>query len=331
MLSLGFNLRSEAILQTLTLDVLKSNEIEGQVLNPEQVRSSVARRLGVDIAGMVRSDRNVEGVVDMMMDATQNFDKKLTKTRLFAWHSALFPTGYSGVMKITVGKWRNGKKGPMQVVSGPIGKERVHYEAPGAELLETQMKTFIDWFNKEDHADPVLKAAIAHFWFVTIHPFEDGNGRMARAIADMQLARAEGNSQRFYSMSAQIQRERNAYYDILETTQKGSLDISPWIEWFLKCLDRSLESSEQTLSDVMLKSRFWDTYSSTRFNSRQQVMLNKLLDGFEGKLVSSKWAKITKCSPDTALRDIQELMDMGILLKDTAGGRSTSYSLSPLP
>jgi Fic family protein len=331
MLGLGFDLRSEAMLQTLTTDVLKSNEIEGEVLSHDQVRSSVARRLGIDIAGLVRSGRHVEGVVEMMLDATQNFDKKLTKGRLFGWHSALFPSAHSGILKISAGKWRSDKRGPMQVVSGPAGREHVHFEAPPASVLEEQMMEFLKWFNKEIPIDPVLKAAIAHFWFVTIHPFEDGNGRMARAITDMLLARAEDSSQRFYSMSAQILRERIAYYDILESTQKGSLDISAWIEWFLKCLGRSVESSEQTLADIMLKAGFWEAHASTSFNARQQLMLNKLLDGFEGKLVSSKWARITKCSPDTALRDIQELMDLGILLKDGAGGRSTSYSLAPLP
>jgi Fic family protein len=325
--ALGFNLRSDAILQTLTLDVLKSNEIEGEILNSDQVRSSVARRLGMEIAGLVPSDRHVEGVVDMVLDATQNFNDVLTKERLFGWHSALFPTGHSGIYKIKVADWRDNEKGPMQVVSGPIGRERVHYEAPEADLLEMEMDRFMKWFNEEMNIDPVIKAAIAHLWFVTIHPFDDGNGRIARAIADMQLARAEGSPQRFYSMSAQIQRERNAYYDILEHTQKGTMDISDWLHWFLDCLGRALEATDETLGGVMQKARFWDMHADKQFNARQQLMLNKLLDGFEGKLVSSKWAKIAKCSPDTALRDIQELIEMGILEKNQAGGRSTSYTL----
>jgi len=325
---LGFGLRSEAVLQTLTLDILKSSEIEVQLLNPEQVRSSIARRLGMDIAGLVPSDRDVEGVVEMMLDATQNFEKKLTKTRLFDWHAALFPTGRSGMYKITVGAWRKGDKGPMQVVSGAIGKEKVHFEAPEADLLDEEMKGFIQWFNSAAKLDPVLKAAIAHLWFVTIHPFDDGNGRIARAIADMQLARADGNEQRFYSMSAQIQKERNAYYDILERTQKSNLDITSWLEWFLNCLDRALESTEATLSAVMQKAKFWETVSEIRLNERQKLMLNKLLNGFTGKLTTSKWGKIAKCSHDTALRDIADLIEKGILVKEEGGGRSTSYQLA---
>lgn len=324
---LGFGLRSEAVLQTLTLDVIKSNEIEGEHLNPEQVRSSIARRLGMDIAGLVPSDRNVEGVVEMMLDATQNFETKLTKSRLFDWHASLFPTGRSGMHKITIGKWRKGDKGPMQVVSGAMGKEKVHFEAPEADLLEKEMAKFITWFNGKDKTDPVLKAAIAHLWFVTIHPFDDGNGRIARAIADMQLARADENSQRFYSLSAQIQKERKGYYDILEKTQKGTLNITDWLEWFLNCLGRALEATEETLSVVLQKARFWETHAETLLNERQKLMLNKLLNGFTGKLTTSKWAKIAKCSHDTALRDITDLIEKGILAKEEGGGRSTSYQL----
>jgi len=337
--SLGFPLRSEAILQTLTLDVLKSSEIEGEILNPAQVRSSIARRLGMDIAGLISSDRHVDGVVEMMLDATQKFNKTLTKDRLFGWHASLFPTGRSGMQKIVVGSWRDDKLGPMQVVSGPIGRQKVHFEAPQAARLNTEMKSFMAWFNgsttlttgQEAGIDPVLKAAIAHLWFVTIHPFDDGNGRIARAITDMQLARADGSAQRFYSMSVQIRQERNAYYNVLEKTQKSSdMDITVWIEWFLSCLDRALDTTEKTLSGVFKKARFWEAHPEGSLNKRQIMMINKLFDGFEGKLTSSKWAKMTKCSQDTALRDILELIEKKILSKDDAGGRSTSYLLRDL-
>jgi Fic family protein len=324
---LGFSLREEAILETLTLDVIKTSEIEGELLNTDQVRSSIARRLGMEISGLVPSDRNVDGVVEMMLDATQNFKSLLSEDRLFGWHAALFPTGRSGMHKITVGGWRTEDNGPMQVVSGAMGRERVHFEAPESNVLGKEMEQFIQWFNAIKNIDPVLKASIAHFWFVTIHPFDDGNGRIARAIADMQLARADGASQRFYSMSAQIRLERNAYYDILESSQKSTLDITEWLEWFLSCLGRALESTEATLKHVLHKTRFWDTHHNTELNNRQRLLLNKLLDGFDGKLNTSKWAKIAKCSTDTALRDIQDLMDKGILEKDDAGGRSTSYQL----
>lgn len=326
---LGFDLQAEATLQTLTLDVLKSSEIEGELLDREQVRSSIARRLGMDIAGLVPADRHVEGVVEMMLDATQNYTGELTDERLFGWHAALFPTGRSGMHKIVVGAWRNNTKDdPMQVVSGPMGKERVHYEAPGADVLDREMKRFCDWFNKECSIDPVVKAAVAHLWFVTIHPFDDGNGRMARAIADMQLARADGTPQRFYSMSAQIRKERAAYYTVLEETQKGSLDITRWLEWFLGCLDRAIAATDETLAGVLKKARFWDRHAESSLNHRQVLLLNKLLNGFEGKLTSSKWAKIAKCSQDTALRDIQNLVDRNILVKESSGGRSTSYILA---
>lgn len=326
--ALGFSLRDEAILQTLTLDVLKSNEIEGEILNPEQVRSSIARRLGMPVAGLVPSDRNVEGVVEMMLDATQKFDTELTDERLFNWHAALFPTGRSGMYKITVGDWRKGGNGPMRVVSGPMGHERVHFEAPDSLVLEKEMKTFLEWFNNKMDIDPVLKAAISHLWFVTIHPFDDGNGRIARAITDMQLARADKSSQRFYSMSAQIQHERKMYYDILESTQKSDdLDITEWIEWFIACLDRALDATQEVLATVFKKAHFWDNNFNKAINERQRLMLNKLLDGFTGKLTSSKWAKIAKCSHDTALRDIQSLIKQEILMKDESGGRSTGYLL----
>ena len=324
---LGFRLREEATLETLTLDVIKSSEIEGEKLPVDQVRSSIARRLGIEIAGEVSINRNVEGVVEMMLDATQQHDMLLTDERLFGWHASLFPTGRSGMYKIQVGRWRDDARGPMQVVSGAIGREQIHYEAPEAGRLDVEMNTFLEWFNKGISIDPVLKAAIAHLWFVTIHPFDDGNGRIARAIADLQLARADGSQQRFYSMSAQIQRERNAYYDILEKTQKGDLDITNWLLWFLDCLDRAISLSEENLSGVTQKAKFWEIHQAISMNDRQRKMLNKLIDGFDGNLTSSKWAKIAKCSPDTALRDIQDLIEKGILEKEEGGGRSTSYRI----
>jgi Fic family protein len=329
--SLGFPLRSEAVLQTLTLDVLKSSEIEGEMLDPAQVRSSIARRLGMDIAGLIFSDRHVDGVVEMMLDATQQFNKPLTRDRLFGWHACLFPGGLSGMQKIVVGAWRNDKHGPMQVVSGPLGRSRIHYQAPDALRLNTEMRSFISWFNQETGLDPVLKAAISHLWFVTIHPFEDGNGRIARAITDMQLARADGSPQRFYSMSVQIRQERSVYYDVLEKIQKNAdMDITVWMEWFLACLSRAIGATEHTLSGVLKKARFWEAHTESSFNDRQIKLINKLFDGFEGKLTSSKWAKIAKCSHDTAFRDIFDLIEKQILVKDASGGRSTCYLLKDI-
>jgi len=330
MQALGFQLREEAVLETLTEDVLKSSEIEGEILDKDQVRSSIARRLGLNVGALTPADREVEGVVEMMLDATQNYNTPLTEERLFAWHAALFPTGRSGMRRITVGAWRDDREGPMQVVSGPVGRERVHYQAPAAKRVAREMKAFLKWFNGHDDLDPVLKAALAHLWFVTIHPFDDGNGRIARAISDMVLARSEQSSQRFYSMSAQIRKERNAYYDILEATQKGDLDITPWFQWFLGCLDRAFDGAENILASVLKKVRFWETHARESFNDRQCNVLNRLLDGLEGKLTSSKWAKLTKTSQDTALRDIDDLLKRGILTKDAGGGRSTSYSLSEI-
>jgi Fic family protein len=324
---LGFALRNETTLQTITLDVLKSTEIEGELLNPDQVRSSIARKLGMDIAGLVPADRNVDGVVEMMLDATQQYHKPLTKGRLFDWHAALFLTGRSGMYKIIVGDWRDNEKGPMQVVSGAMSKERVHYEAPDAKRLEKEMTLFLKWFNAKDTMDAVIKSAMAHLWFVTIHPFDDGNGPIARAIADMQLVKADGDQQRFYSMSAQIRVERKAYYDILEKIQRGSLDITEWLLWYLKCLDKALNTTDNVLKGVLNKTKFWDTHAKTPINERQRMMINKLFDGLDGKLNSSKWAKMTKCSADTALRDIQDLIQKDILQKDSAGGRSTNYDL----
>lgn len=322
--SLGFKFQEEALLSTLTLDVLKSNEIEGEVLNKDQVRSSIARRLGLAVSGLVDIPRNVDGVVEMMLDATQHYMKPLTTERVFGWHAALFPTGYSGMYKIEAGKYRSGD---MQVVSGAMGKERVHYEAPKADVLEVEMKRFLNWFNNESETDPVLKAAIAHLWFVTIHPFDDGNGRIARTITDMQLARSDGSPQRFYSMSNQILTERKRYYNLLEQTQRGDGDITAWLEWFLSCLENALVNSRVILESVLAKAKFWERHSQMSLNDRQRLMLNKLLDDFEGKLTSSKWAKIARCSQDTAIRDIQDLINKGILRKEAEGGRSTNYEL----
>lgn len=328
MRGLGFDLQQEAVLETLTEEVLKSSEIEGEILDRGQVRSSLARKLGMEIAGLLPADRDVEGVVAMMLDATQNYKAPLTAERLFGWHAALFPAGRSGMRKIVVGAWRNDKQGPMQVVvSGSFGHEKVQYQAPAAELLDDETNAFLDWFNREESLDQVIKAAVAHLWFVTIHPFDDGNGRIARAIADMALARSEGAPQRFYSMSAQIRLERHAYYSILEKTQKGDLDITPWLQWFLACLGRAFGRTEKILSSVLHKAEFWRKHSSATFNDRQRDMINRLLDGFLGKLTTSRWSKVEKCSTDTALRDINDLVDRGILQKDPGGGRSTSYSL----
>jgi len=323
----GFKIKEEAILKTLTLDVTKSSEIEGEILNPEQVRSSIARRLGLDVAGLIPTNRYIEGVVEMMLDATQNYKNPLTEDRLFGWQSALFPTGRSGIFKIKVGNWRNDEKGPMQVISGASGREKVHYEAPEAERLPVEMTQFLQWFNSSQEIDAVIKAGVAHLWFVTIHPFEDGNGRITRAITDMQLARADGSEQRFYSMSAQIEQEKRSYYDILEKTQKGSLDITQWLLWFLECLDRSMDSTDQIVEKVQTKDRFWKVHEGVPLNGRQLKMINLLLEDFYGTLNVSKWAKINQCSTDTALRDIQDLVKKNILEQETAGGRSTSYRI----
>lgn len=326
--ALGFELRSEAHLHTLTEDVMKSSEIEGERLERDQVRSSIARRLGMDIGGIVPADRDVEGVVEMMLDATGNYAEPLTEERLFAWHAALFPTGRSGMRKIRVGDWRDDSDGPMQVVSGPTGREQVHYQAPPAARLPEEMANFLSWFEQQGEADPLLTAGLVHLWFVTIHPFDDGNGRIARAIADMALARSENNSQRFYSMSAQIRRDRNDYYTMLEETQKGGLDVTRWQEWFLGCLLRAVEGSQEMLGSILLKARFWEHLAREPLNERQIKVLNRLLDGFVGKLTTSKWAKLAKCSQDSAYRDILNLVELGALQKDPGGGRSTSYSLN---
>jgi Fic family protein len=324
---LGFDLRSEAHLRTLTEDVVKSSEIEGERLDPEQVRSSIARRLGMDIGGLFPADRDVEGVVEMMLDATGNYALPLTEERLFAWHASLFPTGRSRMTRIRVGQWRDDRDGPMQVVSGPIGREKVHYQAPPADHVPDEMARFLHWFEQPGDTDPLLFAGLAHLWFVTIHPFDDGNGRIARAIADMVLARSEKTGRRFYSLSAQIRKERKAYYDMLEWTQKGDLDVTRWQDWFLNCLFRAIEGAQETLSQILQKARFWEHFAKEPLNERQIKVLKRLLDGFEGKLTTSKWAKIAKCSQDTAYRDILDLIERGAMRKDPAGGRSTSYSL----
>lgn len=325
MSALGFSIKEETILSTLTLDVLKSSEIEGEFLNHEQVRSSIARRLGLEHAGVKHVDRNVEGVVEMMLDATQRYDKVLDHERIFGWHAALFPTGWSGIHRIDTGCYRDGE---MQIVSGPMGKEKIHFQAPSAKVVKKEMNVFLDWFNKETEVDGVLKAAIAHFWFIIIHPFDDGNGRIARAISDMLLARSEESSQRFYSLSSQILTEKKKYYEILQKVQHSSGDITDWLEWFLNCLYKALEETEETLKRVLIKADFWDKHKETVLNSRQRLILNKLFDGFDGKLKSSKWAKITKCSADTALRDIKDLIEKGILKQEESGGRSTNYELT---
>lgn len=326
MQNLGFSFRRETELKTLTEDVLKTSEIEGEKLSSAQVRSSVARRLGMDVGGLQTVDRNVEGVVEMMLDATQNFKERLTQERLFGWHAALFPAARSGMRSIKVGTWRTDDSGPMQVVSGPLGREHIHYEAPSAERLPQEMSTFLDWFEGENERDWIVKAGLAHLWFVTIHPFEDGNGRIARAIADMALARSENRPERFYSMSAQIRQERNNYYEILEQTQKGTLDVTLWMEWFLGCLERAIKGAEVTVAAVERRGRFWESIATLKLNERQQRVLGLLLDDFEGNLTTSKWAKLTKSSQDTAARDILDLVNRGVLKRNPGGGRATSYS-----
>jgi Fic family protein len=327
--ALGFKVREEAVLRTLTDDVVKSSEIEGEKLDAHQVRSSVARRLGMDIGGLKPADRHVEGVVEMMLDATQRYEQPLTQERLFEWHASLFPTGRSGMHPIKVVAWRDDSAAPMQVVSGPVGRERVHFEAPAAARLDHEMRQFLEWFNSDTTMEPVLKASQAHLWFVTIHPFDDGNGRIARAIAAMALARSEGSSQRFYSMSAQFRDERGDYYRILEQAQQGTLDITPWMDWFLGCLTRAIEGAQTALSGVIAKARYWEKLRDVPLNERQRLVINRLLEGFEGKLTTSKWATLTKSSQDTALRDVQQLVERGVLVRNPSGGRSTSYSLAP--
>jgi Fic family protein len=323
--SLGFSSKEEKNLEMLTLDVIKSSEIEGEQLNYDQVRSSIARQLGINTAGLVASPRSVDGVVEMLLDATQKYSAPLTAERLFGWHAALFPTGYSGMYKIEVGKYRNEE---MQVVSGAMGKERIHYEALPAKEVESEMEKFLLWMNDDRVVmDEVLKAAIAHFWFIIIHPFDDGNGRIARAISDLLLARSENSKQRFYSLSNQIQQEKQAYYDTLKTVQHSDGDITQWLVWFLNCLKGALLESEKGMQNIIRKAEFWEQHKTTPINERQRLMINRLFDDFFGKLTSSKWAKMTKTSTDTALRDIKDLINKGILQQDEAGGRSAGYRL----
>ena len=330
MSGLGMAQRQQATLQVLTQEVIKTSEIEGERLSLLAVRSSIARRLGLDISALAPADRHVEGVVDMVLDATGHFDKPLTDERLFGWHAALVPTGFSGMTRIRTGAWRDDATGPMQVVSGPPRRQKVHFQAPPAKTLAKQTKSFLQWFNKDDSpGDPLIEAGLAHLWLVTLHPFDDGNGRIARAVGDMALARAEGTDQRFYSLSAQIQRERKLYYDQLEATQKGSMDVTAWLTWFLGCLLRAVEGADDILGAVLGKADFWKVWAETPMNDRQIKLVNRLLDGFEGKLTTAKWAAIAKCSTDTALRDISDLLARGVLRKLEGGGRSTGYELSP--
>ena len=323
----GLALRDQASLAALTEDVVKTSEIEGEALNVESVRSSIARRLGVDMGAVAVVDRHVEGVVEMVLDATSRSAAPLMADRLFGWHAALFTTGYSGISKIAIGQWRNDSDGPMQVVSGSIGRRKVHFQAPPASALPAEMATLLAWANAETSDPALVKAGLAHLWLVTVHPFDDGNGRIARAVGDLFLARADGSPQRFYSLSAQIQRERKDYYDVLEGTQKGTLDVTGWLSWFLDTFGRAITSAQGTLDAVLIKARHWQRWAGTPLNERQVKLLNRLLDGFEGKLTCSKWAAIAKCSPDTALRDIVQLMDLGVLKKSPGGGRSTGYEL----
>jgi Fic family protein len=332
MKNLGFNLKQEASLNILTHDVVKSSAIEGEHLSNEAVRSSIARRLGLEIAGLIPTSRHVDGIVEMMLDATQQYTKPLTKERLFHWHAALFPTGHSGMHPITVGHWRSQKAGPMQVVSGPIGRETVHFEAPHAQRLEQEMPQFLTWFESINDIDPLLKAGIAHLWFVTIHPFEDGNGRIGRAIADMALARADGIPDRFYSLSTQIEIQRKDYYNQLERQQHSTSDITPWLTWFLACLSDALNNAQKTLDKVLLKAQLWDKINQQQqpINARQKKIINRMLEAnFQGYINTSKYAKLAKCSTDTALRDIQDLKANGIFIQNPGGGRSTSYRLPP--
>jgi Fic family protein len=330
-LALGFHQANEAVLEALTDEVQKSSEIEGEHLDRLQVRSSVARRLGIDVGALTPIDRRVEGVVEMTLDATQNYAAPLTAERLFAWHAAMFPTGWSSLHRIQTGAWRDDANGPMQVVSGAVGRERVHFQAPSASRLETEMEAFLTWFNGGDDLDPVLRSGLSHLWFVTIHPFDDGNGRIARAVADMGLARSESSGMRFYSMSAQIRKERKAYYDILESTQNVGMDVTAWMSWFLGCLDRAIRGAEEVIEGAYAKKRFWESLPDGAVNERQRLVLNRFMDKFDGSLTNRKWAAIAKCSPDTALRDIQDLLRKGILRKCEAKGRSSSYSLAEGP
>lgn len=325
---LGLGLRDHARVDSLADEVIKTSAIEGERLDADTVRSSVARRLGVDIGALAPVDRDVEGVVDLVLDATTRFEAPLTLERLFGWHAALFPTGHSGAARITVGALRDDAHGPMQVVSGPVHRQRVHFEAPPAERLADELTIFLDWVNGDGPEQPLIKAGLAHLWFVTLHPFDDGNGRVGRAIGDMLLARAEGSAQRFYSLSAQIQRERSGYYAALERAQRGTLDATAWLAWFLETLHQAVASSHTALEGILFKAHFWQRWGAVPMNDRQVKLLNRLLDGFEGNMTTGKWAAIARCSPDTALRDIQALVTLGVLRQTGGGGRSTGYTLN---
>lgn len=327
MAGVGLAQRDQATLRALTQEVVTTSAIEGESLDLDAVRSSIARRLGVDIGALAPSDRHVDGVVDMVLDATQRFAEPLTAERLFGWHAALFPTGYSGRLRIRTGTWRDDAAGPMQVVSGPVGREKVHYEAPPATALDAETAAFLQWFNAPQAGDPVVHAGLAHLWLVTLHPFDDGNGRISRAVGDMALARAEGSAQRFYSLSAQLQRERKRYYEQLEATQRGPLDITPWLAWFLGCLLRAVQGADGLVADVLAKAQFWQRWADVPMNARQTLVLNRVLDGMEGKLSNAKWAAVAKCSSDTALRDINDLLGKCVLVRVEGGGRNVAYAL----
>lgn len=328
MSNMGFDMQETADLQIQTANIIKSSEIEGEKLNPQEVRSSIAKRLGLNVAGQINVKRSIDGIVEMHLDAIKDYEQPLTKQRLCAWHALLFPEGYSGMRKIQAGKFRTDAEGPMQVVSGGYGHETIHFQAPAADLLKSNIKDFLHWFNGKPNEDLLIMAAIAHLWFVTLHPFDDGNGRIARCIADIMLARSDKQHNRYYSMSTQIQLERKEYYDILEATQKGSLDITAWLLWFLNCLNRSIINADDALKFILNKAKFWEQHASQQLNHRQIKTINLLFDGFSGKLTSSKWAKINKCSQDTAARDIQDLINKHILIKSEEGGRSTNYILA---
>lgn len=326
--TLGFELNIEAQLNAVTLEVIKTSEIEGETLNNEQVRSSVARHLGIDAANITPSTREIDALVEMMLEASFHYKKPLLLVDLLAWHRALFPEGYSGLYNIKSGELRDDSKGAMQVVSGAYGREQVHFVAPKAERLALELDNFLLWYNKQqDDLDLVIKAGIAHLWFVTLHPFDDGNGRLTRALTERMLAQSDSSQQRFYSMSAQILKQRNEYYNILERTQKRDNDITEWLVWFLQTLEQALLSAEQTTNKIIEKASFWQSHRQQALNSRQVKMLNILLTDFYGTLTTKKWAIMTKCSADTALRDINDLISKGMLIKSNASGRSTNYEV----
>ncbi len=324
--SLGFDFIERATLESLILDVVDTSRIEGEFLNPELVRSSIARKLGIENADFVKTPRNIDGIVDVILDATQNFDKPLTKTRLLGWHNSLFQTGFSGYQQIDVAKYRSGG---MKVVSGAFGREKIHFVAPSADRVTHEMEQFLNWLDTEKSLDVVLKSIIAHFWFVTIHPFDDGNGRIARAILDMFLAKSDNSKIRFYSLSNQIFKENKHYNNTIEKAQKGTSDITQYLEWFLGCFERALLASEQNLEIILDKAHFWDKHKLININDRQRLVINYLYDNYGkevGFLRTSTYAKLTKCSTDTALRDLQDLVAKE-MLKAEDSGKKTNYSI----